>query len=275
MWLRVERKSNSVFLIQFFGSGEWKGLPRNDKAMVMRTMTAIAVCACIASTVIAAPPISPGEQVTQVFEGTAQRSARLQYLLFLPADYNREARRQWPLILYLHGGSLRGENIERLRTLGLPHRLQQDQKFQFVVAAPLCPAGEIWTDADALVQLLDELIPRYRIDNKRVYVTGHSMGGRGALYVAYKSPERFAAVVAMSPLSPIAAWAKRPRDVPLWIIHGEKDTAAPIKDSKELVQAVEQGGGHPRFTSLTDRDHSILDLYDKDDVFDWMAEHNR
>jgi predicted peptidase len=243
--------------------------------MVMRTMTAIAACACIASTVIAAAPISPGEQMTQVFEGTAQRSVRLQYLLFLPADYNRETRRQWPLILYLHGGSLRGDNIERLRTLGLPHRLQHNRQFPFVVVAPLCAEGEIWSDADALVQLVDEVVRNYRVDNKRVYVTGHSMGGRGALYLAYKCPERFAAVVAMSPLSPITAWAKQLHNLPLWTIHGAKDTAAPIADSEELVHAIEAAGGHPRFTRLADRDHFILDLYDKNEVFDWMLEHSR
>ena len=246
-----------------------------NRLRMTRRLVRAAVLACITATAGNAAGISPGEQAAQVFQSESRRTTRLSYLLFVPSDYNQDGQRHWPLILYLHGGSLRGDDVERLRTLGLPHRLQRDQKFQFVVVAPLCPAGEIWTDADVLAQLLDEVIPRYRIDNKRVYVTGHSMGGRGALYVAYKYPERFAAVVAMSPLSPVAAWAKRLGDVPLWIIYGEKDTSAPIKDSKELVQAIEQSGGHPRFTWLADRDHSILDLYDKNDVFDWMVEHNR
>lgn len=170
-------------------------------------------------------------------------------------------------------GSLRGDDIQRLRKLGLPHRLQQDRGFRFVVVAPLCPEGEIWTDADALAQLVDHVIRTNRIDEKCVYVTGHSMGGRGALYLAYRYPERFAAVVAMSPLSHITAWAKQLCNVPLWIIHGAKDTTAPIKDSEELVQFIEQSGGHPKFTRLVDRDHFILDLYDKNDVFDWMVEH--
>jgi predicted peptidase len=199
----------------------------------------------------------------------------LKYLLFLPDKYKEDAHHRWPLILYLHGGSLRGDDIERVRTLGLPHRLEQDRQFPFVVVAPLCPEGEVWTDADALVQLVDEVIRTNRIDEKSVYVTGHSMGGRGALYVAYRYPDRFAAVVAMSPLSPITAWTKSLRNIPLWIIHGAKDTAAPVADSQELVRSIEQSGGRPRFTVLPDRDHFILDLYDKNDVFDWMAEHSR
>ena len=158
---------------------------------------------------------------------------------------------------------------------GLPHRLEQDRQFPFVVVSPLCPQGEIWTDADALAQLVDQVVRTNRIDEKRIYVTGHSMGGRGALYLAYRLPTRFAAIVAMSPLSPITAWAKELRNTPVWIIHGAKDGAAPIKESEELVSAIEQSGGHPKFTPLADRDHFILDLYDKNDVFDWMTKHRR
>src|SRR5947207_1197728 len=196
---------------------------------------------------------SLGTQTEQNFDGEVPQAIHLEYLLFLPSTSNEDPLRRWPLILYLHGGSLRGDDVNKLRTLGLPHRLEQDRQFPFVVVSPLCPQGEIWTDAEALVRLLDEVVSSYRIDNKRIYLTGHSMGGRGALYLAYKYPERFAAVVALSPLSPITEWAKHLKNVPLWMVHGAIDTAAPIKDSEELVNAIEQSGGHPRFTSLSDR----------------------
>jgi predicted peptidase len=218
---------------------------------------------------------SPAEQTAQRFEAETHETTRLEYLLFVPSRYNEDHQRRWPLILYLHGGSLRGDDVNKVRALGLPHRLEQDREFPFFVIAPLCPQGEIWTDVDALAQLIDQVVRTNRIDEKRIYVTGHSMGGRGALYLAYKFPTRFAAVVALSPLSPITAWAKQLRNTPLWIIHGAKDAAAPIKDSEELVSAIEQSGGHPKFTPLTDRDHFILDLYDKHDVFDWMNNHSR
>jgi len=218
---------------------------------------------------------SLGTQTEQNFDGEVPQAIHLEYLLFLPSTSNEDPHRRWPLILYLHGGSLRGDDVNKLRTLGLPHRLEQDRQFPFVVVSPLCPQGEIWTDADALAQLVDQVVRTNRIDEKRIYVTGHSMGGRGALYLAYRLPTRFAAIVAMSPLSPITAWAKELRNTPVWIIHGAKDGAAPIKDSKELVSAIEQSGGHPKFTPLADRDHFILDLYDKNDVFDWMTKHRR
>ena len=153
----------------------------------------------------------------------------------MPADYEKDLRAQWPLILYLHGGSLRGTDIEQVRTLGLPHKLESDPDFPFIVVSPQCPPGEIWTDVDALSALVDHAKTAYRVDPNRIYVTGHSMGGRGALYLAYRSPERFAAVIALSPLSPITAWKDNLAKVPLWIFHGRIDTLAPIADTEELA----------------------------------------
>jgi len=219
----------------------------------------------------------PSPQSEHVFESETRRPIRLPYLLSLPADYKEGSNQRWPLLLYLHGGSLRGDDVNRVRKIGLPHRLEEDRKFPFIVVSPLCPEGEIWTDTDALGQLLDDVGRRYGADTKRVYVVGHSMGGRGALYLAFKQPGRFAAVAALAPISPITAWAKELRKLPLWIIHGENDRAAcaPIADSAELVQAMEQAGGHPKFTRLPDRDHFILDTFDRNEVFDWLLEHHR
>ena len=179
-------------------------------------------------------------------------------------DFTPDTR--WPLILYLHGGSLRGDDVEQLRIRGLPHKLESEPDFPFVVVSPQCPAGEIWTDAEAIDALLDRVMRDYRIDPQRIYITGHSMGGRGALYFAYRLPSRFAAVLALGPYSPITAWGDKLAQIPLWLFHGTADALAPIAETKELVQAIEAAGGHPRFNSLRGRDHFILDVYDRRDI---------
>ena len=214
-------------------------------------------------------------QASHVFDATVTHRSHFSYLLFLPASYATTPKTYWPLILYLHGGSLRGDNVEQLRTLGLPHKLESEPDFPFVVVSPQCPAGEIWTDADAIDALLDRVIRDYRIDQQRIYVTGHSMGGRGALYFAYRLPSRFAAVLALSPYSPITAWGDKLAQIPLWLFHGAADTLAPIAETKELVQAIEAASGRPRFDSLPARDHSILDVYDRRDIYDWLLQQKR
>jgi len=214
-------------------------------------------------------------QEARLFDCTVSHRVHLSYLLFLPAGYATSHDTRWPLILYLHGGSLRGENVEQLRTLGLPHKLESEPDFPFVVISPQCPTGEIWTDSEAIDALLDRVIRDYRIDQQRIYVTGHSMGGRGALYVAYKLPSRFAAVVALSPLSPITAWGDKLAQIPLWLLQGTADTLAPLTETKELVGAIKASGGNPRFDILDGRDHFILDEYNHAEIYQWLLQQKR
>jgi predicted peptidase len=228
------------------------------------------VAVCIAQS--GAPP---RQQSAHMLDATTSHPVHLSYRLFLPATYAATPDTHWPLILYLHGGSLRGENVEQLRTLGLPHKLESEPDFPFVVVSPQCPAGEIWTDAEAIDALLDRVIRDYRIDQQRIYVTDHSMGGRGALYFANRLPSRFAAVLALSPYSPVSAWGNKLAQIPLWLFQGSADTLAPITETKELVGAIQSAGGHPRFNSLEGRDHFILDVYDRPDVYQWLLQQKR
>lgn len=215
------------------------------------------------------------QQHAKIFDGPTTHAFRVPYLLFLPADYENNAAKRWPLILYLHGGSLRGSDVEALRKSGLPHKLETTPDFPFVVVSPQCPPGEIWTDTEGLGAVLDRIQADYRIDSDRVYVTGHSMGGRGALYLAYREPDRFAAVLALSPLSPIVAWKVNLAKVPLWIFHGKNDTLAPVAETEELVAGIESAGGHPQLDILSKRDHFILDVYDRPEIYEWLLGHKR
>ena len=106
---------------------------------------------------------SPHQQAHSL-DATLSHGVHLSYLLFLPASYAAKPDTDWPLILYLHGGSLRGGNVEQLRTLGLPHKLESEPDFRFVVVSPQCPAGEIWTDTEAIDALLvDVVLPDHMI----------------------------------------------------------------------------------------------------------------
>src|SRR5437879_13615402 len=93
---------------------------------------------------------SLGTQTEQNFDGEVPQAIHLEYLLFLPSTSNEDPHRRWPLILYLHGGSLRGDDVNKLRTLGLPHRLDQDRQFPFVLVSTVCPQGEVCTYEDSL-----------------------------------------------------------------------------------------------------------------------------
>ena len=42
----------------------------------------------------------------------ASEAAKLNFLLYLPAEYGKDAQQKWPLILYLHGLGERGNNLD-------------------------------------------------------------------------------------------------------------------------------------------------------------------
>lgn len=213
-------------------------------------------------------------QQAHTLQREVTQKVETQYLLFLPRGYEKSQER-WPLILYLHGGSLRGDDIRQMKKYGLAEKVEADPEFPFIVVSPQCHSGEIWTDADALGAVLDDVARNCRVDPDRVYVAGHSMGGRGALYAAYRMPNRFAAVVSLAPVSPINAWAGKLAGVPLWLFHGPNDQFTPLKEVEEFIHAIEAAGGHPQFTVLPGRDHYILDVYDRPDLYKWIAQQKR
>ena len=217
---------------------------------------------------------SPSGQQSHTLQREVSHKVAVQCLLFLPKGYAKSQER-WPLILYLHGGSVRGDDIAQMKRLGLTEKVEADPDFPFIVVSPQCHNGEIWADVEALGAVLDEVARTHRVDPDRIYVTGHSMGGRGALYAAYKMPGRFAAVISLAPVSPITAWAGKLATVPFWLFHGPNDQFTPLREVEELVHAIEAAGGHPQLTVLFGRDHYILDVYDRPELYKWLAQQKR
>ncbi|GAB3493168.1 alpha/beta fold hydrolase [Spirosoma knui] len=195
--------------------------------------------------------------------------------MYLPKSYSATLSTRWPVLLYLHGGSLRGNDLSLIARQGLPYQLEHGFDIPFIVVAPQCPSGEIWTDTEGLKAVLDEVTKTYRVDAHRMYATGHSMGGRGVWYLAYTYPDYFAAIIPIAGLSPIQHWATRLSQLPIWAFHGEVDAIVPVSDSQALVTALEQAGGKAKLTILPKRDHFILDLYEQKELYEWLLTHRK
>lgn len=256
------------------------GKPRVKRIARLALVLAAALCGCApaATQTPTASPVAAAARTgmhAQSLDTAVVRPLALDYLLFLPREYGRDPVRRWPLILYLHGGSLRGTDVDTVRTWGVPRVAARDPDFPFIVVAPQARPGTLWTDTDALATLLDRVAARHAVDTTRVYLTGHSMGGNGTWYLAYMHPERFAAIAPMSGPANLW-WATRLGEVPAWVFHGGRDEVVPIRESEEMVRALrERGNREVRFTALPDRDHGLLDLYEGRELYDWLLSHRR
>lgn len=222
-----------------------------------------------------------GSQVVTRFSHHLEQTLESNYLLFLPRAYERDVEPSWPLIVHLHGGGGRGTDPERLRPYPLVQRLEREPDFPFVVVTPQCPPGrpgplgDLWTEhSDLVLAILDEVLAKYRIDEKRVYLIGHSMGGYGVWYLAHRAPERFAAIAPMSGPG-VTWWTYRIAEaqLPVWVFHGERDEAVPLAESERMVDTLRDAGGDVRFTSYPEEGHVLREPFEGDELFEWLLTH--
>lgn len=194
-----------------------------------------------------------------------------QYLLDLPKDYDADPQKAWPLLLFLHGSGERGNDVNAVAKHGPPKLVRNGQELPFIIVSPQCPPNEWWC-AETLTELLDEVSAKYRVDPKRVYVTGLSMGGYGTWALAAKQPERFAAIAPVCGAA-YPELAARIQKIPIWVFHGEKDEAVPVKGSTEIVKALENLKAPVKLTVYPGVGHdSWTQTYENAELFDWLLQ---
>lgn len=195
------------------------------------------------------------------------------HLLYLPKNM-RVSKKKWPLILYLHGKSLRGSDLSKVSKYGLPRRLLTDRAFPFIVVCPQLPSDQRWTDTRALASLVNDIAREYPVDRSRVYAVGFSMGASGVWRVAHDYPRMFAALVSVGGMyeKPLAVDGKL-KQIPVWMIHGSADTEASPSGAKETFLAFQKSGGQGRFSMLDGKGHNIPAILEKGDVYHWLLQH--
>jgi predicted peptidase len=203
-----------------------------------------------------------------------QSDAGLQYLKYLPQNYEPAETENFPLMLFLHGGGEVGDDIEQVKKHGPPKLVEQGKQFPFIIISPQNPENRLWDDG-ALKQLLDEIIASHRVDLQRIYLTGLSRGGFGTWRTAIQYPELFAAVVPICG-GGTPSYASRLKDVPVWVFHGARDQVIPLSNSVEMVEAIQQAGGEVKLTVYPEADHdSWTETYNNPEVYDWLLSHRK
>ncbi|GAA0126532.1 hypothetical protein UT300019_24350 [Clostridium sp. CTA-19] len=199
----------------------------------------------------------------------------LSYLVYLPKSYNTNVK--MPLILSLHGSGERGKNIENVKKWGIHKILRSNDDFPFIVVSPQCPNGEIWEmQFNALKDLLDKVENDYNIDAERIYLTGYSLGGYGTWNFAILNPERFSAIVPISggAISPKKALCLK--NLPIWVAHGDNDTAVDLEESKRIVDCLKKYNSNIIFKVYEGRGHEVCTTaYEEPELFQWLLKQKK
>ena len=232
---------------------------------------------------ISAPVLGPGRQAP------VTSGACYPYWIYLPSDYS-ESGGPWPLILSFHGANHVGGELQNLKDHDgrIPGMMDDPanaemlpQLFRCIVVSPVCTVAKVlqgtsYWNTDRLEDFLEELFLTYRIDPRRVYLMGSSMGGQACWDFASKFPERVAAIVPISAcLSPLTV-VKNLGMTSTWAFHGDADTTVRIEWARATVDRAREFGGEVTFTVYPGEGHDVWRyVYPNPEVYEWLLGHSR
>lgn len=126
-----------------------------------------------------------------------------------------------------------------------------------------------------VMNVLEMIRKEFNIDEKRIYLVGHSQGGAGAIHLAEKYSSIWAAAAMLSPGAPNYQMDKNAKfkDVPLLIMVGENDNliATPRMIDKELTSMKIDH----EYKEMSGEDHGSIIMAAMPDVFEFFAKHTK
>jgi len=219
-------------------------------------------------------PTLHADQTSQRFEMHVEKAGALDYLLSLPESYEVAPDQTWPLIVFLHGAGERGDSLDLVKRHGPPKRVEAGEAFPFIIASPQCPKDDWWSDQPVL-ELINDLEAKYRVDKNRIYLTGLSMGGYGTWHFATKAPHRFAAVAPVCGGGIPYKMSFIPH-LPVWAFHGAKDSVVPLDESSRLITILQKKpNSAAKLTVYPEANHdSWTETYDNPALYKWFLSHS-
>ncbi len=237
----------------------------------------VATLAAVASLVLLAAPLRSAAETAELKTGTVlkrtyefkQAKKEMEYCLYVPKAYDKS--KAWPLMVALHGLTSSAWQI-----LHYPGLTTQAEKHGFIVVAPMgyndrgWYGSRGWTMRRSSPKNLGELSEKdvmnvlaitrreLNIDNRRIYLMGHSMGGGGTWHLGIKHPALWAGLAPIAPAiyrSPDAL--AKIKAMPVILVQGDADRLVPVAMARRWAAKMKQlkmdynyievaGGGHVR-----------------------------
>lgn len=198
------------------------------------------------------------------------------FLLSIPPD-SIDANGPSPLLIFLHGRSLSGQDLNLVKKYGVLHEIEKKGRFvPGYVVGPQVKKGESW-NPDKLLDLVHYMIRNYNIDSNRIYVAGMSLGGYGTLHFAGRYPDKITAAVALCGGGDVRD-ACRLATIPLWIEHGQKDESVPVSESIKVAEAIRKCDDSSKLKFIIDPEanHGALEkIFRSDEFYNWLFSFSR
>ncbi len=193
-----------------------------------------------------------------------------------------EAKGKLPLIIFLHGAGERGDDNERQLVHGSNLFIDSLDKYPAVYLFPQCPLNGYWSNVNidrdeyplklnfspsapptsalsAVMELIDQIIKDYPIDNKLIKIVGLSMGGMGTYEILQRRPDLFNSAIAICGGGHPDYTKGYNKKLRLWIAHGEADNVIAPIESVIMLKAAKDNNIKVKYTTYKDVGHNSWD----------------
>jgi len=181
------------------------------------------------------------------------------YAVRVPAGYDPRAGKKYPLLVFLHGSASDETNLATFDFLSKGDCIE------------LAPRGRGPSNAytrdhaqEDIEEAITAVIQSYPIDEKRIILTGFSMGGYGVYRTFYEHPDRYKALAIFSGAPNLASgyfpgedhpnfiedrYLGKFKGMPMFIFHGREDRNCPFSVTQELIKRLERAGAKVEFVT--------------------------
>jgi predicted esterase len=128
-----------------------------------------------------------------------------------------------------------------------------------------------------VMNVLDMVREEFNIDDRRIYLMGHSMGGAGTLYLGVKYSSIWAALGAVAP----AAFTLNPDslkeipNLPVIFVHGDKDEMVPIANTRRWIDKLKELNMTYEYSEMPGVSHGPVIEQALPSVYAFFAKHSK
>jgi poly(3-hydroxybutyrate) depolymerase len=211
----------------------------------------------------------------------------MEYALFVPSNYNKEKKS--PLMIALHGLATNPQWIMRY-----PKLTDLAEKHGYIVAAPMGYNSSGWYGAKGqsspkmnpenlgelsekdVMNVLALVRKEFNVDDQRIYLMGHSMGGGGTWHIALKYPDLWAAIAPISPaiFRPATEVAKI-KHIPVILIQGDQDKLVPVAGARRWAEQMKKNDMVYEYIEVAGGGHIDVAFQNMPKIFEFFEKHRK
>jgi hypothetical protein len=217
------------------------------------------------------------------------------YIIYVPHTF--EPTKKYPLVVMLHGY---GDSAYVNPYSPIHFQFIKACELKGVIMVAPCGRQKLPThigfyvdDSETdVLQVLSLVKKYYPIDEKRVYLTGNSMGGFGTYWIASRHSGLFAAIAPVCgmwsgimsvPRVNLDALAK----LPVFIFHNDLDKSVPVSESRSAFEYLKKAGADVQYREIKVNDQDPWDFkifgghnawdyaYTDTTLIDWFLRHSQ